>query len=614
MINELWKRPIPTVDYASIVMEPISGKQDRSKIDHFEDRVVETGYKLNAKVKMTFAGMRTLNDALYLPDEMYSGMKTFLTPYHKPITPHHRENVDPIGRVVDVRYNDTANAVITRDERAARAMGVFRDKTSTKKARVSTAQTFLDLEKTEGYMGVGHIYGLWEVTDPDAIQKVLDRRYLTVSTDFSPQGAHCSSCIMDGVLTDWRTDDCEHSQGRVYDGYRCVAVPYGFNYNSVSPVNDPAAVFASIVEVGPGLSFADAVAKVDRPMVTEIFSDLKLVKNDTLGKFQDSQKISLENAVDVIGNSEPAKINFPTETTMNKLSNLTKDSASNYDALAKFLPEDSARLTGDLLAQLLDSDFAGPRRTFLARDLEHIVAAKALLETVEDSDNKALILADLEDRVKALEVPMEVAVAEVAVTSAEPIVDAVADTSDPVEPEVKTVVVSEEAWHDAVKAVAELADLKDSRDILKSQLDSAKNRLESLKAENEKLAKDHKSVLAETLADKMVAKGFTVTDRATKVDELRSRTIESLKDSLRDLSEKVNTGLANTVPVHPSQEKVVDTVAEVPSIPTKEDRNRFKAIFDQYEDLYCKPSGERLANAFWKDQQAKGLIPANLNP
>lgn len=612
MLKEQWARPIPTTDYASVMIEPSNGRQDRAKIDHFEDGTVQSGYRLNAKVKMTFAGLKTRNSALYLPDEMYSGMKSFISPFPKPILPHHKEDEDPIGRVVDVRYIDTANSIITLDKRAAHAMSIFRDKSSTKKARLSSVKMFLDLEENEGYAGVGHIYGLWELTDPDAIQKALDKRYLTVSTSFSPKGAYCSSCAMTGDLTDWRRDECEHSQGRVYDNYPCLAIPFGFEYDHVSPVNDPAAIYASIVEVGQGLTFADAVSKIERPTIAEIFSDMELVKSGTVSKFQDSQKISLEKPADVIGISEPTKIDSPKETPMHKLSDLTKDSASNYDALAKFLPEGSARLTGDFLAQLSDSDFVGPRRTFLARDLEHISAVKALLETVEDSENKVLLLTALEDKIKTLET--------IVATEVEPVTDAIVETA-PAETAVEATTIEDSVnvpkaeYEDLVKTKDELADLKDTRDILKSQLDSVKGRLDLLKSENERLVKDHKLALAEALADKMVAKGFSVADRASKVDELKSRTIDSLKDSLRDLSEKANTGLANQTPVRPSQEKVekvVDAIDAQP--PTKEDRARYKAIFDHYETLYCKPGGERLANAFWKDQQASGLIPTNMNP
>lgn len=616
MLKEHWVRPISTSDYASVVINPSNGAQDRTKIDHFEDGTTKTGYRLSAKVRMTFAGLKTRNSAIYLPDEMYSGMKSFISPFPKPILPHHKETEDPIGRVVDIRYIDTANSIITTDRRAAAAMNIFRDKSSTKKARLGAVKTFLDLEQTEGYMGVGHLYGLWELTDPDAIQKALDGRYLTVSTSFSPKGAHCSTCAMNGDLIDWRHDDCDHSQGKFYDGYPCVAVPFGFEYDHVSPVNDPAAIYASIIEMGEGLTFADAVSKIERPIVADIFSDMAFVGKGEVLKFQDSQKISLEKPVDVIGISEPTKIDSPKETTMYKLSDLTKDSASNYDALTKFLPSDSARLTGDLLAQLPDSAFAGPRRTFLVRDLEHATAAIALLDTVEDSDNKTLLLEAVKDRMKEFEPTPE------STSEAEPQVDAVSNetvVSDEVEAPVEdSISISKAEYSELLSARDELADVKDAREILKAQLDSAKQRVDFLKFENEKLVQEHKLALAESLADKMIAKGFALADRAAKVDELKSRTIDSLRDSLRDLSDKVNTGMANDVKVQPRQEKldadekVTDSVT--PVTPTKEDRARYKAIFDQYEDLYCQPNGEMRASAFWKEQQKRGIIPVNMNP
>ena len=652
------KEKIPGLDVVSVV--PVALDPYKKSFFETKDSMSPTGHSLRAKVRMTYAGLKTKNRAVYLPDEHFKSAHTFLTPYPKPIQVHHDDYSDPIGRVIDVRYVNTTEEAALVDSRVKDAMSVFakagrmKDAAAEKKARLSTVPTFLDLSKNGKYKGVGHILGLWDVTDPDAIQKLLDGRYLTVSTGMMPQSAFCSVCALDGELTDWAQDFCDHDRGRTYDGVECVAVPMNYEWEEVSPVNHPAAPLSQVIEVGQGLSFSDALQKTQEDTISRkdgLFFDVCLVSRDKTSaiSIRDGSKTALPTLADITLQSiaeapveakhtqipvdtkvllQDNTVPTPKDAVIEEKSNTTKevtktvaitlislsvDTTTNYDAIAKLLDEDTARLTGDLLEGLDDGIFLGADRTFPVPDKAHGEAVKQLLETVEDCEAKETLLTFLDERLTSLEegIKDEVeAPAEVEVVEATETAEVEVEQKDSVE------ITAEE-----LKRLTDLAErseqLELDRNLWKTRATRLEDKVQALAATNTELLKEHKDMLAQNLLKAQEERGFGITDAEATLTEYKDRSIQSLKDSLTDLDLKPVSGMAR----EPSGEAVADprikdsqeTEALVEE-KIADNSQQYNGIIERYWNIYYGTGGEGAARNFLDNARRNKLIPETLQP
>lgn len=184
--------------------------------------------KITAKIEATHAGIVNGNKFMYIPDGMKSGEKSFVKPYPKPVTDGHpsyfsRESDSPvIGRVIDAEYisynlNDDFDNLKSRDENMP-----------------SIVQKIYDMQcKDEDFKGTGHMVVTAEITDPDAIQQVIDGRKLTVSIGAYMDNARCSVCGS-------RYGECEHDIGMEYDGKAAFRVGGNMKFDHLAFVGRPA--------------------------------------------------------------------------------------------------------------------------------------------------------------------------------------------------------------------------------------------------------------------------------------------------------------------------------------------------------------------------------------
>jgi hypothetical protein len=217
-------------------------------IDRFKDSdaISTPNTSLLVKIAATHSGLMTGNKGFYLPERMRDGARSFLVPYKKPVLTHHDDFKDPIGRVQSARYVDLTHLYPQNDVWMQKlSVGGLKDK-DTQKAVQYFLKTWQDQEE---YQGLGYIELLVEITDPDAIQKVLDNRYLTVSTAHTSDAAFCGVCMQNWVADGW----CEHEPGSVYEDQKCVLIPGKHLYNEVSYVNKPADREAKNVEIVEGI-------------------------------------------------------------------------------------------------------------------------------------------------------------------------------------------------------------------------------------------------------------------------------------------------------------------------------------------------------------------------
>lgn len=171
-----------------------------SEVELVEDTVTEgeNGEKKKAvkvRIKAIHAG-RTDNQHIFASEklkgdeELGTGAYSFTKPYNKPMLTHHDTYQDPVGRIISAEY--------VEDEKGSIEIEVL-------------------------------------VTDQDAIEKVKDGRYNTVSIGCRTNSAKCNVCGTDR-LEEW----CEHRRGVEYDGVVCGWLLGDLWFHECSFVNVPA--------------------------------------------------------------------------------------------------------------------------------------------------------------------------------------------------------------------------------------------------------------------------------------------------------------------------------------------------------------------------------------
>ncbi len=204
----------------------------------------DRGTKLRVEIDATHSGVLT-NMRVYPGKFVKDGYKSFISKdrggtseYDKPILRHHDDLSDPIGRVVDARYTPLKYGeqfeydYLTPDNIGSKGSGVV---------------TITAL-----------------ITDPDAISKILDSRYYSVSAGHSSPIYLCSNCG-DSIM------ECEHLPGRKYngdgeegEGKLCYIITGPMTYNETSFVNVPAQPPAKLTN----FSWADSKDNWDKKLIT----------------------------------------------------------------------------------------------------------------------------------------------------------------------------------------------------------------------------------------------------------------------------------------------------------------------------------------------------------
>jgi len=176
---------------------------------------VKKDYSLVCEIDASHAGT-LINNRIYPPESMQKGIRSWTAPYKKPVLTNHDENSDPIGRVIKAKYINTERSVQDSQYRPI-------------------------LKESDGY---GFVRLTVRITDKEAIRKILDGRYDTVSVRMSTNHAFCSICN-----SDWSKEGpCEHILGTKYDKELAYVTTGDLNYKEVSFVNIPADEFAGVKE------------------------------------------------------------------------------------------------------------------------------------------------------------------------------------------------------------------------------------------------------------------------------------------------------------------------------------------------------------------------------
>lgn len=224
------------------VKEVEPGKQTLAEC---RDTSETSGRSLLVKVEATHSGIVNGNQRFYRPDRMQDSTFQWTREGQplKPILIEHDKDGEAVGRIHTARYIDLSHQY--RDEIPEIGNMLFYADAATKRLDLfKSVNLVLDkLQYLDDYKGLGYIELGMKVTKPDAIRKVLDGEYLTVSVGFQTDQAICSACH-----TDWATDDrCEHKLGEMVDGKKMFLIAGNFFYKECSFVNFPADPFAQVI-------------------------------------------------------------------------------------------------------------------------------------------------------------------------------------------------------------------------------------------------------------------------------------------------------------------------------------------------------------------------------
>ena len=354
---------------------------------------------LQVKSRVTHAGRLTGHYHYYGPAQVKAGADSFLKPFNKPILRHHDDHADPIGRVKSVVYVDTPPAFMTPS-----MVGSINQITKHSKKTLSYIKKMKPFLYDPHFQGLGYLETIGNITDADAIEKILDGRYYTISIGYDTDALFCSEC-----LQDWATEGpCEHVKGMNYGNGKTFMVFGDMMYEEFSYVNKPADDLAANIEM----------KKVKIPKLVALGDYLKdsKKKSDRITKSMLAMSLDSEFVSDALRvpvtdlsfykydsvNENYISINNITGDTM-KIKDLKND-VDLYTKVAEFIPE-AQRFDADKITALKDSDFVGANRLFVAVDAVHIDAAKKFLEGVEDSDEKTELLSFLDTRKTSLEQP-----------------------------------------------------------------------------------------------------------------------------------------------------------------------------------------------------------------
>ena len=223
------------------------------------DGVAENKVGLVTLTKVTHGMRPTQNNLIYMPADLKDAIPTLTNPYNIPIKPMHKEvavvdgkkienrEVGAVGRAIGGTWVDNPKAAYNVSS------GMIKDGLMLKAPDVAMAPYMKKLAKSgmmtdEDFEGLGWVLVKGLVTDPEAVEKTLDGRYLTVSVEMTPNDLYDS---ISGKS--YKTDEMEWDIGDDIDGTKAYGVPSGLRYRGYAYVTHPADVHARVMnykEVG----------------------------------------------------------------------------------------------------------------------------------------------------------------------------------------------------------------------------------------------------------------------------------------------------------------------------------------------------------------------------
>ena len=190
------------IDFKEAIEEARSGNPKKFVVK------IQAIHAKTTKNKIEYTSERLRGNPEFTVDGVIrpTGQYSWTRPYPKPILTHHDPHSDPLGRIVDAKF----------------------------------------VEKTLP-SGLPGIEVSAEIGNPEAIEKIRDGRFLTVSIGAETDSLFCNICGSNKLSDD---SDCRHWKGQVYDGVECRYVVGNIWFSELSFVNKPADDDARVVSFG----------------------------------------------------------------------------------------------------------------------------------------------------------------------------------------------------------------------------------------------------------------------------------------------------------------------------------------------------------------------------
>lgn len=458
-----------------------------NQIAAFSEKEYRNNHGLIIEVAAIHEGM-TANFNYYPAEALEAALESWVRPYPKPIIMNHDPYSEPVGRVMAAKMEKEADG---------------------------TPYTLLQVA----------------ITDPEAIAKVMDQRYLTGSVGGSAKQANCSICGADWAEASVRNIPCKHSRGNTYKGKLCYMEMNGIGFKEYSFVNMPADQLSSIRSLKPNeASDEDGWTKAAR-----VFS-LNMDDEEIL-EFSESST-DTPNILSEMRKKDATRIHMQLKGSF--LSALAvaeseKDESNDeeLDVSDKIITEEeedvlavAEGLSSDLSDTSTDSVEEEAEEAETSEEVEEEDSVEETEEAVEETEEEA----EEGEKPEAQESPRDKDI-DPESSSGAPVSREDDETEEVVEEgelEEEEVVNEEEGSE---------TDLNERIVTLESRVEELEAREQALLEENAKLKAAIKRQLAERVVDTKIALGFAKTeDREDELNEHAERSAASLADSLRDLA------------------------------------------------------------------------------
>lgn len=415
--------------------------------------------------------------------------------------------------------------------------------------------------------GAGYLSLVAEITDPTAIEKILDERYLTVSIGVSAESCKCSIC---GI--DQREDWCDHVKGKLYpvkqkngsqSQEQCYYIIGGIRAREISFVNVPSDDQAQVVIKDLGAEGMKAWGK-QKGIMTRTES-VEEQSKDTLSDLQaalkgfwfieSKQKDNITMPTPEVKEVEAEKPT--TETTEQAPATETNnESITEFNSLEEILTELSELVQLKESGETVDSD------------RESKVMNAITKAGVSENHKIRVVITELEGKpLLNSKTDLEMINTENLDESVKTIIENVKNSTEQVDLSVNDSLLLLEALSSSL--ISERTKLDSDTLILNTELTAAKARISELETTEKgemqlkldeaatnvvTLTEAYKSLLVRfTAVESMRAKRGYAKNRPLEevIEHLNSRSVESLQDSLNDLfTESVTTPGITVEPVN----------------------------------------------------------------
>lgn len=319
------------------------------------------------------------NMRYYHPYNDKKTIDSYTTPYNKPVLRHHNSDSDAIGRITSAKYVDMPHPLV--DKSIYYALTHYPSSDQRSFDAINKLKPFL-FDST--FEGLGYIQTVKNIVDEDAIQKIIDGRYTSISVGFAMDAAYCSICH-----SNWRESRCDHWPGESYDIKDSNGKSTGKKETMFLIAGNRIAKESSFVNTP-----ADAYAKISS------------MKKITIPVGKDSiDKASITSISKYYAYDNESQIYIPFETLHNidkKSNNLNGDKMNLKELYSKSIDEvysvlsdkvsEGKKVSNEDLAKLDDNSFLGGNKMFPVHNLDYCEALETVLGEVEDSEEKTELL------------------------------------------------------------------------------------------------------------------------------------------------------------------------------------------------------------------------------